>query len=325
VDNGAGYTQGITFGAKTCPGANAVYAAVAGAKAAGFVGLGRWHLYYSCTKRTVDEEGKKWLLFIFMAYTRKNNTRKKASSGWLIFWLFFFVGITLLFLVNVQNIKNTLAETRVLERLVQEGNLRPAGSVDVSGSTPPVAPAPGLPQADLTIAATPTPAAPAKPDAVKPADKPADKTPEKPADKASDKTVDRSVYLMKVDNAGAVYWTKVKRTLPASNKPLQDALESVIRGPSAEEEKQGLISLIPKSSKILSATIKGDTAYISFNEEFLFNTYGTEGYASQRRQIVLTATEFNNVKDVQILIDGKRIDYLGEGVWIGSPVSRTML
>ncbi|MDR0448242.1 MAG: hypothetical protein LBH07_06195 [Treponema sp.] len=41
--------------------------------------------------------------------------------------------------------------------------------------------------------------------------------------------------------------------------------------------------------------------------------------------MVLTATEFNNVKDVQILIDGKRVDYLGEGIWIGSPVGRNML
>jgi spore germination protein GerM len=130
---------------------------------------------------------------------------------------------------------------------------------------------------------------------------------------------------MRVDNAGTMVWTKVKRPLPASDSPLQDALTSLIKGPSIEEEKQGIISLIPKNVKILNATVRGNTAYISFSEDFLFNTYGTEGYASQRRQIVLTATEFSNVKDVQILIDGRRIDYLGEGVWIGSPISRAML
>jgi spore germination protein GerM len=113
--------------------------------------------------------------------------------------------------------------------------------------------------------------------------------------------------------------------LPASDSPLQDTLEQLIRGPSALEEKQGLISLIPKNVKILNAVVRGNTAYISFNEDFLFNTYGVEGYAGQRKQIVLTATEFSNVKDVQILIDGKRVDFLGEGVWIGSPISRNML
>jgi spore germination protein GerM len=104
---------------------------------------------------------------------------------------------------------------------------------------------------------------------------------------------------------------------------MRDALEAVIRGPQGDEEKKGLMSLIPPRVKILNATVQGSTAYISFSEDFLFNTYGIEGYAAQLRQVVWTATEFSNVKDVQILIDGKRIDYLGEGIWIGSPVNRT--
>jgi spore germination protein GerM len=104
---------------------------------------------------------------------------------------------------------------------------------------------------------------------------------------------------------------------------MRDALEAMMRGPLAEEERKGLMSLMPPKVKILSAAVQGTTAYISFSEDFLFNTYGIEGYAAQLRQVVWTATEFNNVKDVQILIDGKRIDYLGEGIWIGSPVNRT--
>jgi len=252
-----------------------------------------------------------------MVLTRKKNTgKKKASGGWLLFWLFFFIGVTLLFMINLESIKKTLAETRILERFIP-------------GYTPNTTPAPDLETSNIEGKNFPVLSNNEKPDANQDStkeDKPRPALTDSETTARPDaKTVDRSVYLMKVDNAGAVYWTKVKRTLPASDKPLQDALESVIKGPSAEEEKQGLISLIPKNSKILSATVRGSTAYISFSEEFLFNTYGTEGYASQRRQIVLTATEFSNIKDVQILIDGKRIDYLGEGVWIGSPVSRTML
>lgn len=141
----------------------------------------------------------------------------------------------------------------------------------------------------------------------------------------SGKTVERSLYLMKVDNSGTILWSPVRRILTASDSPMRDALTELIKGPSAEEQKQGFISLIPKDTEILSAAIRGGTAYINFNEDFLFNTYGVEGYIGQRRQVVLTATEFINVKDVQILIDGKRVDYLGEGIWIGSPVNRDML
>jgi spore germination protein GerM len=104
-----------------------------------------------------------------------------------------------------------------------------------------------------------------------------------------------------------------------------DTLKALLAGPSTEEKRRGIVSLVPEGSRILTLTVQGSTAYISFNDEFLFNTYGVEGYAAQLRQIVWTATEFSNVKDVQILIEGRRIDYLGEGIWIGSPVGRDNL
>jgi spore germination protein GerM len=104
-----------------------------------------------------------------------------------------------------------------------------------------------------------------------------------------------------------------------------DALTALLQGPTTEEQRRGLVSLIPAGSRILSATVRGNTAYISFSEEFQYNTYGVEGYAAQLKQVVWTATEFSTVQDVQILIEGRRVDYLGEGIWIGSPLSRDEL
>lgn len=86
-----------------------------------------------------------------------------------------------------------------------------------------------------------------------------------------------------------------------------------------------MVSLIPSGTRILSATVRGNTAYINFSEDFQYNTYGVEGYAAQLKQIVWTATEFPNVENVQILIEGRRVDYLGEGIWIGSPLNRDEL
>jgi spore germination protein GerM len=103
---------------------------------------------------------------------------------------------------------------------------------------------------------------------------------------------------------------------------MQDALNVLLSGPTAEERNRGIVSLIPQNTKLLSSLVRGATAYLSFSEDFLFNTYGVEGYAAQVRQIVWTATEFSTVSDVQILIEGRRVDYLGEGVWIGSPLNR---
>lgn len=133
---------------------------------------------------------------------------------------------------------------------------------------------------------------------------------------------DRVLYLMQVDPDGTILRTRVTRSLPVTSSPMVDALNALLLGPSAEEKNRDLISLIPKGTRILSAVVRGSTAYINFNENFLFNEYGVEGYAGQLRQIVWTATEFPNVKDVQILIEGRRIDYLGESIWIGGPVGR---
>jgi germination protein M len=138
-------------------------------------------------------------------------------------------------------------------------------------------------------------------------------------------TRERVLYFVQVDRSGYISRVQANRRLPVSDSPLTDVVQALIAGPNADEKSKGLISLIPPATKLLSASIRGNTAYLSFNEEFQYNTYGVEGYAGQVRQIVFTVTEFSNVADVQILIEGRRIDYLGEGVWVGSPVSRDML
>jgi len=135
-------------------------------------------------------------------------------------------------------------------------------------------------------------------------------------------TRDRAIYFTQVNNNGQIFQSRVTRRIPVSQSPMQDALNVLLAGPTAEELNRGILNLIPQNTRILSTTVRGNTAYISFSEDFLFNTFGVEGYVAQLRQIVWTATEFSNVSDVQFLIEGRRIDYLGEGIWIGSPISR---
>ena len=284
--------------------------------------------------------------------------RKKPRGGWFLFWIAFLIGISLLFMVNIEKIKNTLNGTKLLERLrnseekpgedlmagqdeledrilelasamESEGPLAGSVSTDITRETEQAV---SEASSSQTASASQTASQTASISQTAPVSQaPAIKTTENPASQpetgsvGQEKTVSRLVYLIKIDNAGTILWTSVKRDLPASDSPLFDTLEALIKGPSMAEEKQGLISLIPKNVKIQNAVVRGNTAYISFSEDFLFNTYGVEGYASQRKQIILTVTEFSNVKDVQILIEGKRVDYLGEGIWIGGPVSRSML
>jgi spore germination protein GerM len=191
---------------------------------------------------------------------------------------------------------------------------------------PPAKPAEQKP-VSVPPAATPQKPAPQAPAPAKPAPTPtaappAKKPPEKPAVQARERTL----WFVKVGDDGVIERVKEIRSLPVSDSPLADSIGALMAGPSEAARKKGYSSLIPQGTKLLSATVRGATAYLSFSDQFQFNSYGIEGFAAQLRQIVWTATEFDTVKDVQILIEGRRVDYLGlEGIWIGSPIGRSTL
>ena len=138
-------------------------------------------------------------------------------------------------------------------------------------------------------------------------------------------TREQSLYFTQVGKDGTIFRSKVSRRATVSDSPMLDSLRSLLAGPTAEEQRKGIMSLIPPNTRIISAQVRGTTAYISLSEDFMYNTYGVEGYAAQIREIVWTATEFSTVKDVQILIEGRPVEYLGEGIYIGVPIGRESL
>jgi len=132
-------------------------------------------------------------------------------------------------------------------------------------------------------------------------------------------TRDRSIYLIQEANMVPV---KVNRKLTVSNTPLLDSVNALLAGPTADERRRGMESLVPEGSRLLSARVDGSTAVLDFNQEFRYNTRGSEGCAAQIKQIVWTATEFPNVQNVQFLIEGQKVDFLSEGVTIRNPIGR---
>jgi len=156
---------------------------------------------------------------------------------------------------------------------------------------------------------TEKPTTPALPSA--PPVQPASPQPVKPAETRG------SIYLL--SNGILV---KVNRNFNAST-PLTDSINALLAGPTPDEIMRGIESLVPEGSRLLKTpTIKGGTVELDFNQEFRYNTRGSEGCAAQIKQIVWTATEFPNVRDVQFLIDGQKVDFLSEGVTIRNPIGR---
>lgn len=131
-----------------------------------------------------------------------------------------------------------------------------------------------------------------------------------------------SICFVAIDNDGPVIRKMVTRNVDKEN-PLKESLVSLLKGPTSNEISSGCRTLIPEGTKLYSVAVKNGTALINFSEEFEFNSYGVEGFLGQLMQIVFTATSFSTVNSVQILIEGKRKEYLGsEGVWIGTPLTK---
>jgi spore germination protein GerM len=277
----------------------------------------------------------------------KGNQGKKSgvkSASWvLLFWLAFAIFIIGLFLFNreaigksIQLVQNEFASRKSPEEQVAESDLDAEPASPLSHALQPTARQEQQSAAEsqagiaggisngTNAAAAGDPAAGATgnstPGASNAEGQPAQQNTQTPQEQR-----DRVLYFTQIDRSGYILRVRTDRRFPVSLSPLTDVIQALISGPNDEEKRKGLVSLVPSGTKILSVAIRGDTAYINLSEDFLYNTYGVEGYAGQLRQIVFTATEFPNIKDVQILIEGGRVDYLGEGVWIGSPLSREML
>ena len=255
----------------------------------------------------------------------------RGAQAMVIFWLVFVIVIIGVFMANASTIqknfnlfKSRLTTNPSAEELPAESEetvVHEQPSARQESSTP------QKPAAETTRQDKPQPLQdkPSEPPKqTKPETQTSDNStngnsmpPAKPAE-----TRDRNIYFAQIDKDGQILQSKVSRKIPVSASPMVDTLNVLLTGPSASELNKGILNLIPQNTRILSATVRGSTAYISFSEDFLFNTFGVEGYVAQLRQIVWTVTEFSNVSDVQILVEGRRLDYLGEGIWIGSPINR---
>jgi spore germination protein GerM len=132
------------------------------------------------------------------------------------------------------------------------------------------------------------------------------------------------IFFVSANAEGEIAMKGVVRSVEYVDAPLRSTLETLLKGPSPEEIQQGLITAIPRDTRLNNITLQDDTAVLDFSESFRFNSLGEEGLEAQLKQVVYSTTEFPTLRRVQILIDGKRLKYLGpEGAYIGEPLSRS--
>jgi len=273
---------------------------------------------------------------------KTRNSRKKPSGKddrapvSMIFWVLFFIILVTAFFILLPKVKkdvNIPSKTVATEEPVPEKPADPGQPpqaekppaakppAEKPSKKPPVdkpsaAPVKETPK-EKAVPEKPAEQTPSPPKAQQPASQPPAAQPaEKPAE-----TRDRTIYFMR-DGGADMLLTKVNRKLKVSDSPMLDCLNALLAGPTAEEKKRGLVSFVPSGTRLISAQVRQNTAYLNFNEEFRYNTLGREGCAAQLKQIVWTATEFPTVHDVQILIEGQTVDFLIEGIMIRNPIGR---
>ncbi|MEW6526574.1 MAG: GerMN domain-containing protein [Spirochaetota bacterium] len=104
--------------------------------------------------------------------------------------------------------------------------------------------------------------------------------------------------------------------------PVKAVLEELIKGPTKLEEKKGYVTAIPPTLKVIDVSIINNIAFINFNGAL---EEGAAGNIMLNRldQIVYTATQFDNVDGIHILINGQRKRFLGpDGISIAGPLKR---
>jgi spore germination protein GerM len=233
------------------------------------------------------------------ARSKKGRGKTKKRKTGVIFWFAFALIMVALFAYNWRTITQSIANTHLIDHIMGK---TPAAEQSSPTSQPQKAP----------------PAKSREPgkDNAQPASQTA---PQVPVPKTY------NVYFVKIDSDGDIVRTPVKRDSSPSNAPLSAALKNLLKGPTKTETAAGIISLIPDGTKLISCNVKGDTAFVNFDDTFQFNTHGADGYMGSLREVVWTATDFPNVKKVQILINGAKVDFLGENIRIDVPLSRIML
>jgi germination protein M len=264
---------------------------------------------------------------------------KKKNSVGCLFWIALALLVVVAFLYNRDRINQVLVSTGLFSAKAKPAQNAPPEKPPQQTRRPPAprpaptkpapspapAPSPSLPSTAPATGDKPAQQPSARPDVVirvpAPSQTPADQSTPPGA------RVRRArIFFVEVSPSGEIAVRGVMRSVPDTDSPLTEALTALLDGQAAQELSGGLLTMIPKGVKLRGAHVRDGTATVDLSDEFRFNALGHTGLVAQVKQLVYTATEFTSVKTVQILIEGKKLDYLSsEGPHIGTPISRDQL
>src|SRR6056297_447861 len=104
----------------------------------------------------------------------------------------------------------------------------------------------------------------------------------------------------------AMYLDTEDRTVKGRNIYLE-TVNALIKGPITSD----LVKTIPDDVEVLNISKNNDTIQVDFSEEIITNHWGgSSGEISTVYSIVNTLTQFEGIKRVEVLVEGKEVETL---------------
>lgn len=127
------------------------------------------------------------------------------------------------------------------------------------------------------------------------------------------------IYLVQAEPTD-FHLVPVRRQLGGPASPTA-ALQALLNGPLAHEE---LFGAVPHTAKLLSLQVEDGLAVADFSQELVTDFNGgalLESYLV--KAIVNTLTQFPQIQEVQILVEGEVVESIGGHILISKPLKRT--
>lgn len=117
-------------------------------------------------------------------------------------------------------------------------------------------------------------------------------------------------------DTSAMYMIPVTYVSETSDSIPRKAVEKLVKGPDVNS----LAATVWPGTKLLDLKIKGGLATVNFSKEVTGYGGGTTAESLFIKALLLTLGQFSDIKGVQILVEGEKIDFLPEGTQISIPL-----
>lgn len=140
-----------------------------------------------------------------------------------------------------------------------------------------------------------------------------------PAETKDTKTPAEENVKIYFPNPDGTKLVAANRKVKTGTDKYKNIVLALMEGPA--DKKEG--NLFPKNTKLQSVKVEKGIAYLDFSKELTKNfSGGSTGELMLVGSLVDTLTEFNEIKGIQILVEGKKIDTISGHLDLSDPVKR---